>query len=64
MNSEIITLKSSLFNKFIISYKSANELVSKALEEFDKFLPVLDSFLNLYKELIESAMNSKNVFVK
>ena len=64
MNSKIITFKLSLFDKFITSYKSANKLVPEVLERFNKFLPVLDSFLNLYKELIESAMNSKNVFVK
>ena len=64
MNSKITTFKLSLFDEFIAFYKSANKLALEALEEFDKSLLVLDSFLNLYKELTESVINSEDVFVK
>jgi hypothetical protein len=64
MNGEIAMFKLSLFNEFITSYKSANDLASEALEAFDQFIPALDRFFDLYEELTEDKMSNKDIFVK
>ena len=64
MNGEIAMFKLSLFNEFITSYKSANDLASETLEAFDQFLPTLDKLFDLYEKLTENAMRNEDICVK
>ena len=64
MNGEIAIFKLSLFDQFIKSYKSANNLAPEVLEAFEQFLPALDKFFDLYEELTENEMSNDDIFVK
>ncbi len=64
MNGEIAIFKLSLFDQFIKSYKSANNLAPEVLEAFEQFLLALDKFFDLYEELTENEISSDDIFVK
>jgi hypothetical protein len=64
MNGEIATFKLSLFDEFVKSYKSSNDLAFEALEAFDQFLPALDKFFDICEELTDDEIRNKDVFVK
>ena len=64
MNGKIAIFKLSLFDQFIKSYKSANNLAPEVLEAFEQFLPALDKFFDLYEELTENEISSDDIFVK
>ena len=64
MNGEIAIFKLSLFDQFIKSYKSANNLAPEVLEAFEQFLSALDKFFDLYEELTENEISSNDIFVK
>jgi len=64
MNSEIATFKLSSFDEFVTSHQADNSLASEAIMAFNQFLPALDKFFDLYKELTEHNVNSDDVIVK